>query len=124
MTGILFFIKRVAWFLWDNKRITLIGLAILVLLIAGVFTYRGCKARRARLNQEEIIKLQKAIAESDRQAMEKILVDSDVREKRIDENVVNAKTETINAIADAKKKASQMSNEELAAELERRAKEE
>lgn len=124
MTGILFFLKRVVWFLWDNKRITLIGLAIFVLLIAGIFTYRGCKARRARLNQEEIIKLQKAIAESDRQAMEKILVDSDVREKKIDENVVNAKTDTINAIADAKKKASQMSNEELAAELERRAKEE
>lgn len=124
MTGILFFIKRVGWFLWDNKRITIIGLAILVLLIAGVFTYRGCKARRVRLNQQEIIDAQKAIAAEDRKAMEKILVDSDVREKQINENLVNAKTETVNAIAEAKKKAAQMTNEELAAELERRAKEE
>lgn len=124
MTGFLFLLKRIVWFFWDNKRYLAILLAIIALIIAIAFTYSWCGKRKARLNQEEIIKLQKAIAESDRQAMEKILVDSDVREKRIDENVVNAKTDTINAIADAKKKASQMSNEELAAELERRAKEE
>lgn len=123
-TKVAFFCKRVFWFFWDNKRITIICLAILVLLIAGVFTYRGCKARRVRLNQQEIIDAQKAIATEDRKAMEKILVDSDVREKQINENLVNAKTETVNAIAEAKKKASQMTNEQLAEELNRRAREE
>lgn len=123
-TKVAFFFKRVFWFFWDNKRVTLIGLAILTLLIAGVFTYRGCKARRARLNQQEILELQKAIATEDRKVMEKILVDSEVREQQINENLVNAKTETVNAIAEAKKKASQMTNEQLAEELNRRAREE
>ncbi len=122
--GFIFVLKRVGFFIIDNWRVVVTGLAILLVLIAAILTYRGCKARRATLNQQEIIELQKAIATEDRKVMEKILVDSDVREKRIDENVANAKTETVNAIAEAKKKASQMSNEELASELERRAREE
>lgn len=123
MTGILFFIKRCFWFLWDNPRILIVALAVLLLLVIGL-QMRGCFRAKPKLNQQEIIELQKAIATEDRKAMEKILIDSDVREKQIDGNVVNAKMDTVNAIADAKKKASQMSNEELAAELERRAREE
>jgi len=123
MTGILFFIKRCFWFLWDNPRILIVALAVLLLLVIGL-QMRGCFRAKPKLSQQEIIELQKAIATEDRKAMEKILIDSDVREKQIDGNVVNAKMDTVNAIADAKKKASQMSNEELAAELERRAREE
>jgi len=123
ITGVLFFLKRVGYFVVDNWRVVVTALAILLVLIATVMTYQSCQRRSARLNQQEIIDLQKGIAENDRKVLEKILVDSDVREKQIDSNVANAKVETMNAIAEAKKKAASMSNEELAAELERRARE-
>lgn len=103
------------------KKIAIVaGAAILLLFI--ILGVRSCFKKTPKLNEAQILEAQKAIAESDRKAMEKVLVESDVAEKQINENLVNAKTETVNAIADAKKKAEALSNEELAAELERRAK--
>jgi hypothetical protein len=123
ITGLIFFLKRVGFFIVDNWRVVVTALAILLVLIASGLTYQSCQRRSARLNQQEIIDLQKGIAENDRKVLEKILVDSDVREKQIDGNVANAKAETVNAIAEAKKRASELSNEALAEELNRRARE-
>lgn len=100
-------------------RWILVGVVVCV-LIAGVIMFRSCGGRKVKLNEKQIQDAKIAIAENDRQAMEKVLVESEVAEKQIDDNLANAKTETVNAIHEAKKKASEMSNAELAAELERR----
>lgn len=103
-------------------RWILVGVVAVVVLVASVFVFRSCNGRKVKLNEKQIQDAKIAIAENDRQAMEKVLVESEVAEKQIDGNLVNAKTETVNAIADAKQKAATMTNDELAAELERRAK--
>jgi uncharacterized membrane protein YvbJ len=76
-----------------------------------------------KLDQKQIQRAQTAIATQDREEMTKVLVESDVQEKKIDANVAYANTETVNAIADSKKQWADKSNDELAAELERRAQE-
>ncbi len=103
-------------------RWVLVGVVAVVVLVASVLVFRSCGGRKVKLNEKQIQDAKIAIAENDRQAMEKVLVESEVAEKQIDGNLVNAKTETVNAIADAKQKAATMTNDELAAELERRAK--
>jgi type II secretory pathway component PulC len=95
---------------------------ILVVLFVGKWIF-GLFHHAPKLNQAEITKAQTAIAKQDREEMIKILVDSDVREKAIDENVAYANTQTVNAIAESKKQWSSASNDEMAAELERRAQE-
>lgn len=120
--GFIFVLKRIGFFIIDNWRVVLIGLAILVLLIAGVFTYRGCKARRIKLNQQELIELQNVIDTGERKKQEEFLVKVKVNEKQIDANVANSKTAEVNAIHDAKKEVSQMSDEELRLALEEMAK--
>lgn len=101
-------------------RWVFIGLLLVVLIAAGLFL-RSCFSRKPKLDEKAIQTAQKAIAEQDRKTMIEVLTNSDVAEKRIDANLANAKTETINAIQDARKNAEQMTNEELAAELNRRA---
>ena len=55
--------------------------------------------------------------------MIEVLAQSDAQEKAADGVAANAKANTVNAIQESKKEWSDKSNEELAAELERRAKE-
>lgn len=112
----------ISWLVLQFKRhseiFILIGIAIALLVTVGI--YRGCSKSTPKLNEAEIHKAQTAIAVQDRQKMVDVLVSSDVREKAIDENLVDANRQKIDAIAEAKKKAEALSNDELAAELERR----
>ena len=118
--GFLFILKRIGYFALDNWRVVLpvaVGAAILLWLLI----HYGCQKPAPKLNNEEILKSQQAIAVQDRQTQIAILANSDVREQQIDANVAAGRNATVNAIADSKAEWSQKSNEELAAELERRA---
>lgn len=113
-------------FFWNvmtlKAKVVAIGLFLLLILVA-VGGYKACKWLNPppKLDEKAIQKAQDAITKKDREAMKQILVESDVAEKKIDANVANASADTVTAYAEARKKANEMSNEELAAELERRA---
>lgn len=100
-----------------------IVIPLIAIIIIVVFIQRACKAHSARLNEKQIVAAQQAIAKQDREEMTKVLVESDVQEKQIDQNVADAEVQKVAAIAESKKKAEAMTNDELAAELERRSKE-
>jgi len=116
LTKIGFFIKRCAWFLWDNPRILVVGLALLLLLVVGL-QMKGCFRAKPKFNEAEIFRANQAIETQNRKEMEEVLAASEVREKAIDGNVANAKVETVNAYADARKKYANMTPEELQAEI-------
>src|SRR6185369_536113 len=99
--------------------IVLIAIAVLAL---GLWL-RSCFHKAPSLNQEEITKAQQAIAANDRKVMVDILANSNARQAATDQTVDNAKAAANDAATRARKDAANMSNEELAAELERRAKE-
>lgn len=113
------FLKRVFWFVTDNWKVVLPAIGVLIVVI---FVYRACH-KAPHLNEAQIQKAQQAIAVQDREQMKEVLVESEVQEKQINANLANAETEKLNALAEARKKAEQMTNQELADELERRAKE-
>jgi len=121
MTGILFFLKRVGFFLWDNPRIVIVGLLLILLLVLGL-QMKGCFRAKPKFNEKEIFEMNQAIETQNRKEMEEILTQSEVREKAIDGNVANAKSATINAYADARKKYAEMTPEELQAEINERLK--
>lgn len=116
LAGITFFLKRVAFFIWDNKVAVLIVIAMFA--IAGFF-YRAC-SKPQKFDEATIEKARQAIAKQDRQQMTEVLVESEVAERQIDANLANAENEKLKTVAEARKKASGLSNEELAAEIERR----
>lgn len=93
------------------------GLAVLVLLIAIVFTQRSC-SRPAKLDEAAIQKAQNAIAENDRRKMIEVLAESDTKEAEIDSTLKQIEMDRERA----KKNYTDKTNAELAAELERRAK--
>jgi hypothetical protein len=95
-----------------------IGAAILVLVIATALIFRACKPSPS-LDQKEIIEAQQAIAKEDRKVMIEILTNSTVREQGIDNSIKAAEEATDKA----KREYSQLTNDELAAELEKRSKE-
>jgi len=99
--------------------IVLLGLAVLIFSL----WLRSCFHKQPTLNQEEITKAQQAIAANDRKVMVDILANSNARQAATDQTVDNAKAAANDAATQARKDAANMSNEELAAELERRAKE-
>lgn len=92
------------------------GLAVLVLLVAVVFTYRSC-SRPAKLDEAAIQKAQDAIAENDRRKMIEVLAESDTKEAEIDSTLKQIEIDRERA----KKNYIDKTNAELAAELERRA---
>ena len=116
MMGLLFFAKRVVWFFWDNPRYLVTLLAFIILVLIGM-QMKGCFTRTPKFNEDEIRRAQKAIAEDNRKEMVEVLAQSEVREKNIDANVANAKIETVNAYAEARKKYENMSIEQLQTEV-------
>lgn len=92
------------------------GLAVLVLLVAVVFTYRSC-SKPAKLDEAAIQKAQNAIAENDRRKMIEVLAESDTKEAEIDSTIKQIEIDRERA----KKNYIDKTNAELAAELERRA---
>lgn len=113
---------KAAWSLWWNswgwqlKLVSLFGVAVLLLIVVG--TFKACTRSEPKLNQREIIEAQQAIDKQQREKMIEILADSEAREQGIDNSVKAAE----NAAEEAKKNYTGKSNEELAEELNRRAK--
>lgn len=114
---------------WDISKVqrwlllavtVIIGIAILAL---GLWIKSCVGKRHAKLNEKQIQAAQTAIAKQDREQMTRVLVESDVAEKQINDNTANAHTETVNAIEAAKKAYADKTNQELADELNRRARE-
>jgi hypothetical protein len=99
------------------------AIVVLFLFVVIGFGLQNACNRTPKLNEKEINKAQQAIATKDREEMQKILVTSDLREKGIDTDLATAKAEQTEAVNQAKRRTAQMTNEELAAELERLAKE-
>jgi len=116
MTAVLFFLKRVGFFIIDNWRVVLIGLAILVVIIASGLTYRWCGNRKAKLNEQQIQKAQDAIKTRNDEKLKQILAEADTAEENIDAGIKQAEINTANA----KKKYDHLSSDELAQELENR----
>lgn len=113
--GILFVLKRIGWFIYDHWKIVV---PIIALIILGLW-FRSCwNKHKAKLNEQQIIAAQQAIAKQDREEMIKVLTEVAVEEKQIDTNVANATSEKLIAIQEAKRKAAKMTNEELAQRLE------
>ena len=109
------FLKRVFWFCIDNWKVVL---PAVVLLIGVIWLYRACN-RPPKLDEKAIQKAQQAIAENDRKKMLEVLAESDTAEDAIDSNIKQIELDR----EAAKKNYTGLSNDELAAELERRAKE-
>lgn len=107
-------IANIVGWLSLHWRYVAICAALLVVIIVGAVTVKNCGKRTPKLDEKAIAEAQKAIAEQDRKVMIEILTNSDVAEKKTDDDLANA-------ITTAKGKAEQMTNAELAAELERRA---
>lgn len=110
---------------WDVSKVQKRLLAGVMILAAIVFIvivsmiYKACH-HGPKLDEKQIQKVQDAIASGDRAEREKVFEEVKVAEKQIDANTVDASTKTVNAIADAKKQAAGMTNEQLADELERK----
>lgn len=109
------FLKRVFWFVIDNWKVVL---PVVLVLVASIWLYRAC-SRPPKLDEKAIQKAQQAIAEQDRKAMVEILAESDTKEAEIDSNLKQIELDR----EAAKKNYTGLSNEQLGAELERRAKE-
>lgn len=116
MTAILFFLKRVGFFIIDNWRVVVTGLAILVIIIAAGLTYRWCGVRKARLNEQQIQKAEEAVKTRNDEKLKQILAEADTAEDNIDAGIKQAELNTANA----KKKYDHLSSDELAKELEAR----
>ncbi len=110
-------LKLAFYFVVDNWRAFVLTL---VIIGAVVIVYLAFRPAPAKLDEREIQESIKAIEEKNDAKLKEILVNADIRERQIDANLANAKVETINAAADARKKYANMNTSDLAAEIERR----
>ena len=113
----LIFANIIGWIV-AHKRLVVGAVAILFLVIVIGLVVRSC-GKSPKLDQKEILKAQQAIEKEDRKVMLEILSNSDVKEQAIDSNIKLIEQAT----EEAKKNYTGLSNQELAAELERRSKE-
>jgi len=109
---------------WDISKVQkrlLLGLMVigfLAVCIIGGLIFKACH-KAPKLDEKAIQKAQQAIAKQDREAMLQVLAESDTKEAQVDSNIKLAEQAT----KDAKKNYLGLSNDDLAAELERRSKE-
>lgn len=89
--------------------------AVFLVTVLFVMVLRSCN-KPPKLDQQEIIKAQQAIAENDRKEMIEVLAESAVKEQGIDNSVKAAEQAT----EKAKQDYSKLTNDQLAAELEKR----
>jgi hypothetical protein len=115
---ILLFIQNIIGWVVAHWRIVAGVVGVVFFLVIFGLVYRSC-SKPPKLDQKAIIEAQQAIAKEDRKVMVEILAESDVREQGIDNSIKAVEQAT----EDAKKNYTGLSNDELAAELERRAKE-
>lgn len=100
-------------------RAVVITVVAIVVLFAGIWLVKRIFFRPPHLNQRETERVKEHIDEMSRREMIEVLATSDAREKDIDNSIKMAEDET----EKAKVSYADKSNEDLAAELERRAKE-
>lgn len=110
----LFFANVIGW-IAAHWRLVAGAVAAVILVIGIAFVFRACN-KPPTLDQKEIQKAQEAIAKEDRKQMIEILTNSKVQEQGIDNSIKQAEEAT----EKAKREYSQLSNDELAAELEKR----
>jgi len=102
---------------WRLLAVILGGILLMIVLFAvGSRIYRVFNPP-PKLNEKQIAVAQKAIEVEDRKQMIEVLAESDTAEHNIDSNIKLAEQAT----EDAKKSYADKSNQELAAELNRRA---
>jgi uncharacterized protein HemX len=116
LTAFLFFLKRIGFFVIDNWRVVLIGVALLTVIIAAGLTYRWCGNRKAKLNEQQIQKAEEAIKTRNDEKLKQILAEADTADENIDAGLKTAEENVRNA----KKKYDHLSSDELAKELEAR----
>ncbi len=117
----LFFANIFGWII-AHKRLVLYIVGGIVLFICVSLIYRACH-KAPHLDEKQIQRAQDAIAKQDREEMVKVLTEAEVAEKQIDANLAEGEHQKLEAIQEAKRKAAKMTNDELAAELERLAQE-
>lgn len=122
MATVLFMLKRGFFFIVDNWKVTVPAIAILIALL-GFGIWYATRPPKIRFDEEQIRKAQKAIETDDRKAMLEVLETSKVREANIDANLANAENTKLKVLSESRKETSKMTNAELAAELERLARE-
>lgn len=101
---------------WRSFAIALCGCLLATMFLGLV---RSCN-RPPKINEKEIQKAQEAIAKRDRAEMIEVLAKSEADEKQIDANAMDASGRTANAVSQARRQVSELTNEELAREIERR----
>lgn len=112
----LFFLNIVGWIKSHLSFRLVAGVVAAIILVIGFgLIFRACN-KPPKLDQKEIIKAQQAIAQEDRKQMIEILTNSKVQEQGIDNSIKLAEEAT----EKAKQDYSKLTNEQLAAELERR----
>lgn len=124
----IFFVARILVWLFKvdmqkAQRIAifvLAGLGLIVVIVLGLWL-KACLTNPPKLDEKAIQEAQTAIKERNDAELKRILVESDVKEKAIDESLANAEAEKLKAIKESKDKWASASTDELAAELERRA---
>lgn len=113
-------LANVLGFLYANwKRIAYITLGVIVLFLFTIGVMRSCRPG-PKLDEISIQKAQQAIKAEDRKQMIEILTESDLAEKQINANLANADNEKLKTLSESRAKYNELSNDDLAAELERR----
>lgn len=109
-------------FLYHYRKVVVAAVICLIAVFAAAIIFRSCnRPKEPKLNHDEIRAAQQAIADNDREKMLYILAQSEGREAEADKNIDEAEKAATEAITKAHREWSQKSNEEIAAELERRA---
>lgn len=123
---IFFIAKRIAAIfnidLQKAQKWTLIVAVVLgLILVVGLGLWlKSCFSKPAKLNEAEIQKGQQAIEQHNDEKLKEVLAAADAREQGIDANVARSDANVKVAVEEAKKKYDGMTNDELAAELEKR----
>lgn len=81
-----------------------VAIAVVIILIA-VFLVKCVGGDDPKLNEEQIQRVNQAIATNNKAELEKVFTEVKVEQSKIDGNMANARTATINATHDARKEA-------------------
>ena len=115
-------LANIIGFIYHFRRIIAITMLAAAVVIAVVLVMRSCDTSQPpQLSNAEIIAAQEAIAHNDREKMLQVLAESDARVAMVDKSLDEAKRAVDESVTKTYQEWSSRSNEELAAELERRA---
>ncbi len=123
LTAIILTLKNIFGWISLHKKIVLYAVAGIILFVLIFSFFRSCGKKEIKFDEKTILEAQKAIAENDRKKMVDILSKSDADEAIADGIIANSKGDAINAQNQSKEKYKDLSNEDIASELNRRAKE-